>query len=39
MGEAHPGRWIWNADEDVTGRALDLPPPELGFAFERLIAM
>jgi len=37
--EAGARRRIGDADEDVASRALDLPPGELGFALQRLVAV
>jgi hypothetical protein len=39
VGEAHAGRWIGNADEMLARRALNLPPGELSFTFQWLIAV
>jgi hypothetical protein len=39
MGEAGPRRRIRDADEMLTGRALNLPPGVARVAFQRLIAV
>ncbi len=39
VGKAGARRWIGNADEMLAGRALNLPPGELWFATQRLIAV
>ena len=37
--EAGARRRIGNADQDLAGRALNLPPGKLRFAFQRLVAV
>jgi hypothetical protein len=39
MGEAGAGGRIWNADEMVASRALNLPARIEGIALQRLVAM
>ena len=39
VGEAGAGGRIGNADEVVARRGLDLPPRELRFALQRLVAV
>jgi hypothetical protein len=39
MGETGARRRIWDADEVVAGRALDLPAGELRLALQRLVAV
>jgi hypothetical protein len=33
MGKARAGRWIGNANQNLTAGALDLPAGEVSFAF------
>jgi hypothetical protein len=39
VGETGARRWIGDANEMLAGRTLNLPPGELGFALQRLVAM
>jgi hypothetical protein len=39
LGETGAWRRIRDADEDIAGRALDLPAGELWFALQRLVAV
>ena len=39
VGEPGARRRIGDADQDLAGRALNLPPSKLGFALQRLIAV
>ena len=39
MGEAGASRWIGNADQNLAGRALNLPAGKLRLALQRLIAV